>query len=185
MGKFQLLAHSSFLLGKAIRCVTKADHDDMEQLERTILALLNLLEVTDRDGIVSVGGSRAVLYMSESPYIRNLTSTNVTSALFVLRSREISYTADTSHPVLRHCADYFLTRSTNFLNGGLGSVNIASPFLLPWGYEVGKYFMHKSHVDGRSENMEAVRLIGQTLNTMNQRWRLSGKCLGNKHWLPS
>lgn len=65
MGKFRLLAHASFLLSKAIRHVSAASHDDVQQLERTILALLKLLEITDVDGIVSVGGSRAILYRLE------------------------------------------------------------------------------------------------------------------------
>lgn len=67
MGKFRLLAHASFLLSKAIGHVSGTKRDDVEQLERTILALLKLLEITDVDGIASVGGSRVILYRLKSP----------------------------------------------------------------------------------------------------------------------
>ncbi|KAL5085822.1 hypothetical protein Trisim1_009892 [Trichoderma cf. simile WF8] len=77
MGNLRLLAHASYLLGRVLQHVSGEmlpEKDKTEQLHRTICALVNVLEVENQFGIVSVGVPRSllnsaifVLYSSTGP----------------------------------------------------------------------------------------------------------------------
>lgn len=64
MGNLRLLAHASYLLGRVLQHVSGEmlpEKDKTEQLHRTICALVNVLEVENQFGIVSVGVPRSLL----------------------------------------------------------------------------------------------------------------------------
>lgn len=64
MGNLRLLAHASYLLGRVLQHVSGEmlpEKDKTEQLHRTICALVNVLEVENQFGIVSVGVPRNFL----------------------------------------------------------------------------------------------------------------------------
>jgi hypothetical protein len=84
---------------------------------------------------------------------------------------------DTTPSPLRLPADTFLERARFFLQGGFGSGDTPSPFLLHWGFHAFRYYYANHELDGRLENRQALRDLEAALFAFGKRWKLAGRIL--------
>ncbi|KAL7914269.1 hypothetical protein GGI35DRAFT_238511 [Trichoderma velutinum] len=164
MGNLRLLAHASYLLGRVLQYVSGEilpEKDKKEQLYRTICALINVLEVENQFGIVSVGVPRSIL----------------NSAIFVLYSSDGPLKPSLSSPLKdpRYlAASNFLDRARIYFKGELGSLGAAAPFLLHWGFQSFRLF-HQIYQQGKNiDDIKPLKELGETFHELDKRWKVAG-----------
>ncbi|KAL7953619.1 hypothetical protein V8C34DRAFT_317997 [Trichoderma compactum] len=154
MENMRLLAHASYLLGRVLQYVSGEalpEKDKTEQLYRTICALINVLEVENQFGIVSVGVPRSiaifVLYSSTGPLKLGLSSP--------LQDPRYS------------TASNFLNRARIYFKRELGSLEAAAPFLLHWGFQTFRLY-HQIYQQGKDiDDIILLKELGETFHELD------------------
>ncbi|KAM6480705.1 hypothetical protein HDV62DRAFT_398570 [Trichoderma sp. SZMC 28011] len=164
MGNLRLLAHASYLLGRVFHYVSGEilpEKDKTEQLHRTICALVNVLEVENQFGIVSVGVPRSLL----------------NSAIFVLCSSAGPLQVGPLSPLQDprySAASNFLDRVRTYFKGELGSLEAAAPFLLHWGFQTFRLYHQLYQQKKTTEDIRPLKELGETFHELDKRWKVAG-----------
>lgn len=183
MGNLRLLAHASYLLGRVLQYVSGKmlpEKDKTEQLHRTICALINVLEVENQFGIVSVGVPRSILNRlsySGSLSLSLCYSYSCCSAVFILYSSTgplqlgfLSSLQDPRYPA----ASNFLDRVKTYFKGELGSLEAAAPFLLHWGFQSFRIYYQIYQQRKTTDDIKPLKELGETFHELGKRWKVAG-----------
>ncbi|KAJ5803597.1 uncharacterized protein N7503_006047 [Penicillium pulvis] len=168
MGGFQLLVHATYLLSKAIQCASERQQglqisdERYVQLIRTVEALMTVLEIERQSAIVAVGMPR------------NILNSTIFLIYSLLRDAENPLVAQLEHP-RELSATFYLERTRAFLDGNLGDVRIAPPFILQWGFRVIQYYSDKYKLEGHYESLKATQDIERFFEIFDQRWKIAGQ----------
>lgn len=71
-------------------------------------------------------------------------------------------------------ATFYLERTRDFLDGNLGDVRMAPPFILQWGFRVIQYYSDKYKLEGHDESLKAIQDIEKFFEIFDQRWKIAG-----------
>ncbi|KAL7935652.1 hypothetical protein V8C35DRAFT_297877 [Trichoderma chlorosporum] len=165
MGNLRLLSHASYLLGRVLQYVsgqTLPEKDRTEQLHKTICALINVLEVENQLGIMTVGVPRSIL----------------NSAIFVLYSSAAPIQLDLSSSLIQDprylSALNIVERAKVYFNGGLGSLAVAAPFLLNWGFQAFRVYHQIYSQEKNVDNARPLKELGEMFHELDKRWKVAG-----------
>lgn len=71
-------------------------------------------------------------------------------------------------------AAFYLERTRDFLDGNLGDVRVAPPYILQWGFRVIQFYSEKYKLEGRDEALKAIQDIERFFEIFDQRWKVAG-----------
>jgi hypothetical protein len=190
MGSFELLVHATYLLSKAIQCASECQQsipipdERYVQLLRTVEALMAVLEIEGQSAIVAIGMPRNILnwyvvisFLFFFSTCHGRLSTDDNSTIFLL----YSHLSDVKNPLVAQLerprklsATFYLGRTRDFLDGNLGDVRIAPPFILPWGFRVIQFYSEKYRMEGHDESLKAIQDIERFFEIFDRRWKIAG-----------